>query len=114
VAKVAFFSPFHFHRVFNFITEETLNDYVTRRRIEKSVLDLLHQNMSATAIALKFGFSDISSFSGAFKKYYGISPTGFVQQNPNRLSKIRQLESKNGQVYPDFDTFAPSTILKIG
>ncbi|WP_299759023.1 GyrI-like domain-containing protein [uncultured Pontibacter sp.] len=104
VSEIAFFSPFHFHRIFKLITEETLNEYVTRRRIEKSALELLHKNSTATAIAHKLGFSDNSSFSRAFKKYYGISPTEFRKQNPNRFSKIRQL-SKNGQEYPDHNKY---------
>lgn len=105
VSEIAFFSPFHFHRVFKFITGETLNEHVTRRRIEKSALDLLHKNITTTEIAHKYGFSDNSSFSRAFKKYYGISPTEFRKQNPNRHSKISQLQSKNGQDYPDYDKY---------
>ncbi len=101
VAEIAFFSPFHFHRVFKFVTGETLNEYVTRRRIEKSALDLLHKNITTTEIAHKYGFSDNSSYSRTFKKYYGLSPTGFKKENPNRHSKIRQLKSKNGQASPD-------------
>ncbi len=105
VCEIAFFSPFHFHRVFKFITGETLNEYVNRRKIEKSALDLLHKNTMITELAHKFGFSDNSSFSRAFKKYYGISPTEFRKQNPNRISKIRQLQSKNGQEYPEYDKY---------
>lgn len=105
VSKIAFFSPFHFHRVFKFITGETLNEFITRQRIEKSALDLLHNNFSTTEIAHKVGFSDISSFSRTFKKYYGVSPTEFIKQNPYRHSKIRQLESKKGQEYPDYEKY---------
>lgn len=101
ISKIAFYSPFHFHRVFKFITNETLNEYVSRRRIENSALDLLHKNISTAEISYKYGFGDNSSFSRAFKKFYGISPAAFKKQNPYRLSKIRQLESKNGQGYPD-------------
>lgn len=93
VSRIAFFSPFHFHRLFKFITGETLNEYVTRCRLEKSALDVMHKNISITEIALKWGFHDNSSFSRAFKKFYGVSPTGFKKQNPNNFSKIRQLES---------------------
>ncbi len=105
VSEIAFFSPFHFHRVFKFITKETLNEYITRRRIEKSALDLLHKNISTTEIAHKFGYSDNSSFSRTFKKYFGVNPTEFKKQNPNRHSKIRQLKSKNGQEYPDYEKY---------
>lgn len=105
VSEIAFFSPFHFHRVFKFVTGETLNEYVTRRRIEKSALDLLHKNITTTTIAHKYGFSDNSSYSRTFKKYFGVSPTVFKKQNPNRHSKIRQLKSKNGQEYPDYEKY---------
>ena len=105
ISEIAFFSPFHFHRVFKFITGETLNGYITRRRIEKSASDLLHKNITATEIAHKYGFSDNSSYSRTFKKYFGVSPTEFKKQNPNRHSKIRQLESKNGQEYPDYEKY---------
>ncbi|GAA3552869.1 AraC family transcriptional regulator [Snuella lapsa] len=105
VSEIAFFSPFHFHRVFKFVTGETLNEYVTRRKIEKSSLDLLHKNITTTEIAHKFGFSDNSSFSRTFKKYFGVSPTEFKKQNPNRHSKIRQLESKNRQDYPEYEKY---------
>ncbi|MGQ1889987.1 helix-turn-helix transcriptional regulator [Thermophagus sp. OGC60D27] len=81
VSEIAFFSPFHFHRVFKFVTGETLNKYVTRRRIEKSASDLLHKNITTTEIAHKYGFSDNSSFSRAFKKYFEVSPTEFKKQN---------------------------------
>lgn len=105
VSEIAFFSSFHFHRVFKFITEETLHEYIKRKRIEKSASDLLHKNITATEIAHKYGFSDNSSYSRAFKKYYGVSPTEFKNQNPNRFSKIRQLKSKNGQDYPDYEKY---------
>lgn len=105
VSEIAFFSAFHFHRVFKFVTEETLHEYVKRRRIEKSASDLLHKNITATEIAHKYGFSDNSSYSRAFRKYFGVSPTEFKNQNPNRFSKIRQLKSKNGQEYPDYEKY---------
>ncbi|WP_207531928.1 AraC family transcriptional regulator [Desertivirga arenae] len=105
VADVAFFSPYHFHRIFKSITGETLNDYVSRRKIEKAGADLLHTNLKSIEIAHKYGYADDASFSKAFKKFFGVSPTTFKKQNPNRHSKIRQLDSKTGQAYPDSDKY---------
>ncbi|MBK6265123.1 AraC family transcriptional regulator [Marivirga sp. S37H4] len=105
VAEIAYFSPFHFHRVFKTITGETLNGFITRRKIEKAALDILHKKCSISEISHIYGFSDNSAFTKAFKKFYGISPTEFKRQNPNRFTKIRQLKSKNGQEYPDFDKY---------
>lgn len=105
LAKVGCFSAFHFHRVFKTITKETVNAYVTRKRLECAALDLIHKSLSISEIALKSGFNDNSTFTRAFKKFYGISPTGFRKEHPNRFSKIRQIESKNGQSYPDREKY---------
>lgn len=105
VSKEAFFSPYHFHRIFKLLTRETLNEYITRRKIEKSVLDIIHKELSISEVSHIYGFSDNSSYSKAFKKYYGISPTEFKGQNPNKFSKIKQLNSKIGQEYPDIDEY---------
>ncbi len=105
LAEIGCFSPFHFHRVFKAITNETINEYVTRKRLEKAALDLIHQRLSVSEISLKYGFNNHSTFTRAFKKFYATSPTEFRKENPNRFSKIRQLESKNGQSYPDQEKY---------
>ena len=105
VSEAAFYSPFHFHRVFKFVTGETLNEYITRQRIEKAAATLLHTSIKSMEVAHLYGFSDSSSFSRAFKKYFGVSPSEFKKQNPNRHSKIRQLNSKIGQEYPAYEKY---------
>ena len=100
LAKIAHFSPFHFHRIFKFISRETPNAYILRRRIEKAAVEILHSNKSLQEIGLEVGFSDASSFSRSFKKYYQISPSDFKKDHPFKYSKIRQLNSKIGQEYP--------------
>ena len=44
IAKLAFYSPFHFHRLFKMVTNETLNGYVSRKKIEKAASILMHKN----------------------------------------------------------------------
>ncbi len=105
ISSIASFSPYHFHRVFKFITQETLNEYVTRKRVEKAASFLLHKDLSITEISVRCGFNDGSSFTRAFKKYYQTSPSEFKNQHPNKFSKIRQLKRKNGQEYPSHDQY---------
>lgn len=105
VSEIAFFSPFHFHRIFKSITGETVGEYITRRRVEKAASVLIHKNTAVGDIYLNYGFKDNSSFTRTFKKFYGVSPTEFRRQNVKRFSKIRQLESKNGQIYPDDEQY---------
>lgn len=99
VAKEAHFSPYHFHRIFSIVTGETLQNFINRKRIEKSAIHLINQKeITITEVAEKVGFSNLSSFSRAFKKFYGISPIEFQKQSPKKYSKICKTESKNGQV----------------
>lgn len=105
ISDIACFSPFHFHRIFKAITGETTNEYVTRRRIEKAAGNLIHTQAGITEIAYKCGFSNISTFTRTFKKYYGLSPTGFRTQHPQKFSKIRQIDSKNGKAYPGYEKY---------
>ena len=105
IAKAAHFSPYHFHRVFKYVTGETVNEYVIRKRIEKAAGKLLHTDMAVSQIASQSGFTDHATFTKAFKRYYDISPTAFKQQNTQRFSKIRQLQSKNRQAYPSPETY---------
>lgn len=98
IANVGFYSPFHLHRIFKAITNETINEYITRKRIEKTVSVLLHKREIPVAeLSLQYGFNSNSSFTRTFKKFYGISPTEFRKSNPYKFSKIGKAESKNGQ-----------------
>ncbi|AXT18419.1 helix-turn-helix domain-containing protein [Flavobacteriaceae bacterium AU392] len=106
ISQFAAFSPFHFHRLFKMISGETLNEYITRQRIEKAASTLIHKReVTITELSLQNGFNNNSSFTRAFKKFYGVSPTNFRKQNPNKYSKICQIESKNGQAYPDHEKY---------
>lgn len=98
IAEVGNYSPFHLHRIFKSITRETLNEYITRKRIEKAASVLLHQReVSISELSLQYGFGSNSSFTRTFKKFYRLSPKEFRIANPNKFSKIGKLDSKNGQ-----------------
>lgn len=78
VAKVACFSPFHFHRVFRSLLGETLNQFVKRQRLERALFLMSHSpGRSLTQIAMECGFSSSSDFSRSFKGRYGTAPSEF-------------------------------------
>ncbi len=97
LANKAYYSPFHFHRLFTAIIGETPNQYILRKRIERAAYQLKKDNeLSISEIILNNGFESNSSFTKAFKRHYGVTPT-FLKKNSNEFSKIRQINSKNGQ-----------------
>ncbi|MBL0235394.1 MAG: AraC family transcriptional regulator [Saprospiraceae bacterium] len=98
IAHIAFYSPFHLHRLFKAITNETLNSYIIRKRIERTAMMLIHNKESSIAeIANKYGFKNDSTFSRTFKKIYGQSPTEFRKSNQGNFSKISKVNSNNGK-----------------
>ncbi len=106
LSKVALYSPFHFHRIFKALIGETPNAYIIRKRIEKTASVLLHKkHISITELSLQYGFNSNASFTRAFKKFYGISPSEFRKENPDKYSKISKLESKNGQENLPFNKY---------
>lgn len=99
LAKVAGFSPFHFHRVFKSITEETINDMVVRLRLERAA-SLLRAtpDLSITDAAFECGFKSVPVFSRAFKNQFGLNARGWDRQSPLK-------NSKNGQVMDSFPRY---------
>ena len=81
LAKVAHFSPFHFHRLFAAWMGERLGDFLRRRRIEVAAMRLIAQpNTSVLPIALSVGFGSAEAFTRAFKVHFGSSPTVWRRQ----------------------------------
>jgi AraC family transcriptional regulator len=106
IAKAAYFSPFHFHRIFRLVVGETVNNFIIRKRIEKAAsIFMNHKDVVITEVSSGLGFSSLSSFSRAFKKFYGMSPADFKNASPNKFSKICKTESKNGQIQISFEQY---------
>ena len=95
LAEVACFSKFHFHRIFRAMVGETLNDFVQRIRLEKSITKLTTElNKSITEIALDCGFSCSQNFAKIFKAHYGITPSIFRREFKWNDWKIKMLNLK--------------------
>src|SRR5712664_4832983 len=95
LARVANFSPFHFHRLFTAWFGETLGDYVRRRRLEVAALRLVAQpRLPVLQVALSVGFGSTEAFARAFKTRFGSTPTAW---RALQVSKRDQLKSKRDQ-----------------
>lgn len=105
LADIASFSPYHFHRIFTYLLNETPNNFVSRVRLEKAAQRLLdHPDESVSDIALCSGYTNTSSFCRAFRQRFGVSAKDFRKQGKAvfvkdgiRYSKAGTLVSKIGQ-----------------
>ncbi len=91
LARLAHFSPFHFHRLFSSLVGEPLHAFIRRLRLERAIGMMQHgARKSLTEIAFSTGFASSSDFSRAFKQRYGFSPRGYTRERLIQESKIRQ------------------------
>ncbi|MEO5689228.1 MAG: AraC family transcriptional regulator [Burkholderiaceae bacterium] len=76
MATIAAISPFHFHRLFQLWSGETLNEFVRRRRLDVAAGRLRHcTDEKITAIALNCGFASAEGFARAFRERFGMTPS---------------------------------------
>ena len=101
LARVAAFSPFHFHRIFRAISGETLFGFVQRLRLERAALALIHhRDHSILGVALDHGFSSAATFARAFKSHFGMSATDWRRGGAERWSKRGKANRKPGKAKP--------------
>lgn len=74
VAQQACCSSYNFQRMFSFITDVSLAEYIRRRRLTQAALELQNTNGKVIDIALKYGYDSAVSFSRAFANLHGITP----------------------------------------
>ena len=114
LARVARFSPFHFHRIFGAMVGETLNHFIQRIRIEKAAAQLVgNPKKSITAIAVDCGFSSSAAFSRAFREAFHMSPSQWRKDRKSNR-KADQTIGKSGKdfrvstLYIDGETRKPT------
>lgn len=81
LARVAHFSPYHFHRIFRGMVGESLKEHIRRLRLERAALRLKHSHRSVLEIALEAGFQTHESFTRAFRALLGSPPSQFRSTN---------------------------------
>lgn len=88
LAEKAHYSPFHFHKVFTIVVGERPNAFVKRKRLERiAAILLVDPNRTLVDLAYQYGFNSDSSFSRAFKQFYGVSPTQFKSEGHDLIRK---------------------------
>ena len=97
LARVASFSPYHFHRVFKAVVGETVNTFIRRVRLQMAASQLSsNPKKSITRIATDCGFSSPSSFARDFRRTFGMSASQFRAGGQDSIAKFREALSQAG------------------
>jgi AraC family transcriptional regulator len=74
-AKITCCSVYHFQRMFSFILDVPISEYIRRRRLTLAALELRNKDIKVIDLALKYGYDSPDSFTRAFHNLHGVTPT---------------------------------------
>jgi AraC-like DNA-binding protein len=90
ISDEAYFSKFHFIRLFKNIYGKTPHQYLTKVRMDAAMI-LLQQAVPVTETCFAVGFESPGSFTGLFRRYTGTTPVLYLLQR-QRLQKQMQVK----------------------
>lgn len=93
IAAKAYASPYYFQKSFSLLCGFTVGEYIRNRRLASAGNDLLSCEEKVIDIALKYGFDSVDSFTKAFTRFHGATPTAVRKSgHPIKLYAPLKLE----------------------
>ncbi|MBQ3146202.1 MAG: AraC family transcriptional regulator [Oscillospiraceae bacterium] len=93
VADEAACSSFYFQRIFGVLCDISLGEYIRNRRLTLAGNELNASDIKVIDIALKYGYESPESFTRAFSKFHGITPSE-AKKNGSKLKSFSRLSVK--------------------
>ena len=83
ISKSACCSVYHFQRMFTYITNIPLSEYIRRRKMTLAAFELQKSDIKIIDLALKYGYDSPEAFTRAFQLLHGITPTSARRSGAN-------------------------------
>lgn len=93
IAKGVGVSSFYFQKGFSMLCGYTVSEYIRNRRMALAGNDLLVTDEKIIDIALKYGYDSPDSFTKAFTRFHGVTPTS-VRKDEVLLKSFAPLKIK--------------------
>lgn len=93
IAKQAFVSPFYFQKGFAMLCGFTVGEYIRQRRLTLAGSELVSTGGRIIDIALKYGYDSPDSFTKAFLRFHGVTPTA-VRKDGAMIKSFAPLKIK--------------------
>ncbi len=75
ISKITVCSIYNFQRMFSYIADKSLSEYIRNRRLTLAAFDILNSRENIVDIAMKYGYTSHDSFTRAFHKFHGVLPS---------------------------------------
>lgn len=83
VSTVTSYSPYHFGRLFYYIADMSLSEYIRKRKLSLAAMALQIGKEKIIDLAVKYGYDSADSFSRAFVKQHSVTPSAARQPGVN-------------------------------
>lgn len=93
VAREAACSNFYFQRIFGILCGISLGDYIRNRRLTLAGDELSASDDKVIDIALKYGYESPESFTRAFSKFHGVTPSE-AKKDGSKLKSFSRISVK--------------------
>lgn len=80
ISMIVNLSPSYFSKYFKKVTQISYSEYLANLRLEKAIQDMLENNTSVSAAALRNGFANVKSFITQCKKVYKCTPAQYKKR----------------------------------
>ncbi len=112
VAKQAYYSKFHFSRIFATITGDTVGDYIRKRRVSESAHELILTKRTITEIAERYQFDSQEAYTRAFQSIFNTSPGKYRKKGHRLVAFERYTLSPSDfeRLQNDFITIEPKIV----
>ncbi len=99
LAEIACFSPFHWHRIYQGITGESIKRTITRLRLFRAAKSLIDTENKIASIAKKAGYENTDSFTRKFSSEFDIPPLAYRKRGKLIAKQIKQPIKENKDMY---------------
>ena len=79
VSSVTAYSPYHFGRLFYYIADVPMSEYIRRRKLSLAAMALQSSDIKVIDLAVLYGYDSADSFTRAFSKQHGVPPSAARQ-----------------------------------
>jgi AraC family transcriptional regulator len=87
LAEVAYLSPYHFHRIYRELAQETLNATIRRLRLHRAAGELIRSTKPIPRIAKEAAYGSPEAFGRAFAQQFGESPANYRNARSERADR---------------------------
>ena len=93
-ARESYMSLSEYYRMFFSVIGMNVKEYIRNRRLTLAADEIADGKLSVIGLAVKYGFDTADGFSRAFRKQFGVVPSGFTG-SPKSALRLERIDIMN-------------------